>query len=202
MTRGPIAGLSGSISEVRVGDIPPIQDDGLWRSLVSALRSGRRGRRFKSGQPDHMRAGQGLKTAPMPERHLESCAPCARPVDDAVRNDLLTFFNGIASQGSPIANGDPPGNAGQEAEDDSTGSSSHDARFHTSRDDGPATEGGASKTQKVQITPASARVHCWTLQGERRSVSASPSNAPTERSESVLRVFERRSQPMWPLVTQ
>ena len=27
--------------------------DGLWRSLVSALRSGRRGPRFKSGQPDH-----------------------------------------------------------------------------------------------------------------------------------------------------
>jgi Arc/MetJ family transcription regulator len=26
--------------------------DGLWRSLVSALRSGRRGPRFKSGQPD------------------------------------------------------------------------------------------------------------------------------------------------------
>ena len=32
--------------------------DGLWRSLVSALRSGRRGPRFKSGQPDHRRAGQ------------------------------------------------------------------------------------------------------------------------------------------------
>ena len=29
--------------------------DGLWRSLVSALRSGRRGPRFKSGQPDHQR---------------------------------------------------------------------------------------------------------------------------------------------------
>ena len=29
--------------------------DGLWRSLVSALRSGRRGPRFKSGQPDHLR---------------------------------------------------------------------------------------------------------------------------------------------------
>jgi hypothetical protein len=28
---------------------------GLWRSLVSALRSGRRGRRFKSGQPDSRR---------------------------------------------------------------------------------------------------------------------------------------------------
>ncbi len=36
--------------------IRPIQNRfgyGLWRSLVSALRSGRRGPRFKSGQPDH-----------------------------------------------------------------------------------------------------------------------------------------------------
>ena len=30
----------------------PVPVDGLWRSLVSALRSGRRGPRFKSGQPD------------------------------------------------------------------------------------------------------------------------------------------------------
>ena len=30
----------------------PSGADGLWRSLVSALRSGRRGPRFKSGQPD------------------------------------------------------------------------------------------------------------------------------------------------------
>jgi hypothetical protein len=30
----------------------PREADGLWRSLVSALRSGRRGPRFKSGQPD------------------------------------------------------------------------------------------------------------------------------------------------------
>jgi hypothetical protein len=36
----PFAGASGS-------------GGGLWRSLVSALRSGRRGPRFKSGQPDH-----------------------------------------------------------------------------------------------------------------------------------------------------
>jgi hypothetical protein len=32
--------------------------DGLWRSLVSALRSGRRGPRFKSGQPDHKVPGE------------------------------------------------------------------------------------------------------------------------------------------------
>ena len=32
---------------------------GLWRSLVSALRSGRRGPRFKSGQPDHEVPGSG-----------------------------------------------------------------------------------------------------------------------------------------------
>jgi hypothetical protein len=35
------------------GLLPFGEADGLWRSLVSALRSGRRGPRFKSGQPDH-----------------------------------------------------------------------------------------------------------------------------------------------------
>ena len=35
------------------GLLPSGEADGLWRSLVSALRSGRRGPRFKSGQPDH-----------------------------------------------------------------------------------------------------------------------------------------------------
>ena len=34
--------------------------DGLWRSLVSALRSGRRGPRFKSGQPDSIVPVQGV----------------------------------------------------------------------------------------------------------------------------------------------
>jgi hypothetical protein len=34
--------------------------DGLWRSLVSALRSGRRGPRFKSGQPDHKVPGESV----------------------------------------------------------------------------------------------------------------------------------------------
>ena len=34
--------------------------DGLWRSLVSALRSGRRGPRFKSGQPDSKVPVQGV----------------------------------------------------------------------------------------------------------------------------------------------
>jgi hypothetical protein len=33
--------------------------NGLWRSLVSALDWGSRGRRFKSGQPDSKAAGQG-----------------------------------------------------------------------------------------------------------------------------------------------
>ena len=34
------------------GSNPAVPTDGLWRSLVSALRSGRRGRGFKSRQPD------------------------------------------------------------------------------------------------------------------------------------------------------
>ena len=36
---------------------------GLWRSLVSALDWGSRGRRFKSGQPDQKRPGQRLAMA-------------------------------------------------------------------------------------------------------------------------------------------
>ena len=43
---------SGSISQVQDRVIDSVPIDGLWRSLVSALRSGRRGPRFKSGQPD------------------------------------------------------------------------------------------------------------------------------------------------------
>ena len=56
-TGGPTArrrvGFPGSPAAAFAG-----RCDGLWRSLVSALRSGRRGPRFKSGQPDHASAGQ------------------------------------------------------------------------------------------------------------------------------------------------
>ena len=40
------------VASRRSGSRHPSILDGLWRSLVSALRSGRRGPRFKSGQPD------------------------------------------------------------------------------------------------------------------------------------------------------
>ena len=54
--RGPAgAGPLWTPRPTRLGSVPfrgPSPGDGLWRSLVSALRSGRRGPRFKSGQPD------------------------------------------------------------------------------------------------------------------------------------------------------
>jgi RNA polymerase sigma-70 factor (sigma-E family) len=40
-----------------------VAGNGLWRSLVSALRSGRRGPRFKSGQPDQFSPVQGSSIA-------------------------------------------------------------------------------------------------------------------------------------------
>ena len=70
---------SGSISVVQGPVAGRSRIDGLWRSLVSALRSGRRGPRFKSGQPDSDTAGEP-RTSPNP--HLGTHE---RRIDDAER---------------------------------------------------------------------------------------------------------------------
>ena len=50
--REPAARRCARTRRLRWRTCPSRGADGLWRSLVSALRSGRRGPRFKSGQPD------------------------------------------------------------------------------------------------------------------------------------------------------
>ena len=68
------------------GLLPFGEADGLWRSLVSALRSGRRGPRFKSGQPDHICPIEGNLGLCQLEKVTLYTASIPRFVPGAVRN--------------------------------------------------------------------------------------------------------------------
>ena len=83
--------------------------DGLWRSLVSALRSGRRGPRFKSGQPDHeslVRASGFLGPWTLPGPDL--------PVDGGAELCTTVTVERIPDQLAPAITSDDP--AGQPVE--------------------------------------------------------------------------------------
>ncbi len=84
-----------------VGSNPAVPTNGLWRSLVSAPRSGRGGRRFESGQPD------SWKLAPSGGQLVLK----TRPGSESRGFDSFSFRSRAASMGDH-APGSCPGERG------------------------------------------------------------------------------------------
>jgi hypothetical protein len=78
--------------------------DGAWRSPVSALDWGSRGRQFKSGRPDHFPPSYGAAAYAAPY-FITAQAPCriASPGRDAASHaDSIMCFSRVSSDSSSL----------------------------------------------------------------------------------------------------